>query len=291
MAKARQFTQLFWHRMMSPFTLSPIFQITTMMQMVEWWVPSKATSYYFGERKATELFISIPQNRYWFSPAMIRNMWTEYLMHIFDCNLMNCRKATWRALCSKANEMKSKPMDSRQPVCSIMSLTTYRLKGLFSSTAHGTRAKAFTKIHESTNYDRSCCSIGWRNFGATRGIVRVGSWRQSKVNRNQPAENFNIWNVYLIRVSAIHQFLMEVHINAWGLDRSYRQSLQALEIDSRFIDEGLIVESKMDSGDGPTEPYNGQYDNLLFFYSHIHQLIHKYYDRIDSKTARRPLQW
>lgn len=84
---------------------------------------------------------------------------------------------------------------------------------------------------------------------------------------------------------------MEVHINAWGLNRSYCRALQALEIQSQFIDEGLIVDKDgLDPSDGMTDPYNGQYDNLLFFYTHIYQLIHKHYDRIDAKKERRPIQ-
>lgn len=85
---------------------------------------------------------------------------------------------------------------------------------------------------------------------------------------------------------------MEVHINAWGLNRSYCRAMQSLEIELKFIGEGLIVDrNELDLVDRQTEPYNGQYDNLLFFYSHIYQLINKYYDRIESKTARRPIKW
>lgn len=95
---------------------------------------------------------------------------------------------------------------------------------------------------------------------------------------------------FFIFAPAIHQFLMEVHINAWGLNRSYCRALQSLEIQSQFIDEGLIVdENELESFDGHTKPYYGQYDNLLFFYTHIYQLIHKHYDRNDSKKARRPI--
>lgn len=84
---------------------------------------------------------------------------------------------------------------------------------------------------------------------------------------------------------------MELHINAWGLNRSYCRALQSLEIESQFIGKDSIVDRhELDIADGPTEPYNGQYDNLLFFYSHIYQLIHKHYDRSDAKKARRPIQ-
>lgn len=96
---------------------------------------------------------------------------------------------------------------------------------------------------------------------------------------------------YLDSFAAIHQFLLEVHINAWGLSRSYCRALQSLEIQLKFVDESLIVDTtESDVTDGCIEPYNGQYDDLMFFYSHIYQLINKYYDRNDSKTARRPIK-
>lgn len=95
--------------------------------------------------------------------------------------------------------------------------------------------------------------------------------------------------------TAIHQFLLEVHINAWGLDKSY-MALGPLEVQTDFIRNELIVETPQPdhSENGITSstictPYNGQYDNLFFFFSHMYQLIHTYYDHNTLKAYRRPI--
>lgn len=103
--------------------------------------------------------------------------------------------------------------------------------------------------------------------------------------------------VLIIFCAAIHQFLLEVHINAWGLDRSYR-GLEPLEIEMNFIREDMIVDG-MANDQNNTEhsnetsnllaPYNGQYDNLFFFFSHMYHLIHSYYDHNVLLAYRRPI--
>lgn len=103
--------------------------------------------------------------------------------------------------------------------------------------------------------------------------------------------------------AAIHQFLLEVHINAWGLDRSYRMALESLEIKTDFIRDELFIDInqqngiKHDDGDGDDDggtskmytPYNGQYDNLFFFFTHMYQLIHYQYDRNKLLAYKRPI--
>lgn len=95
---------------------------------------------------------------------------------------------------------------------------------------------------------------------------------------------------YLSTVEAIHQFLLEVHFHAWGLDPLYR-GLDKLEIDSSLIessliDPGTVPEHVTDNG---LRPYNGQYDNLLFFFTHMYGLIHTYYDHNKLKAYKRPI--
>ena len=97
---------------------------------------------------------------------------------------------------------------------------------------------------------------------------------------------------------AIHQFLLEVHINAWGLDRSY-QALAPLEIQTDFIRDEMIVETNQKSDSIETnddslthyimKPYNGQYDNLFFFFTHMYHLIHNFYDHNMLMAYKRPV--
>ncbi|KAK4880792.1 hypothetical protein RN001_008938 [Aquatica leii] len=72
---------------------------------------------------------------------------------------------------------------------------------------------------------------------------------------------------YLSTVEAIHQFLVEIHLNMWGLSSDYK-GLKNCFGDKVFDDLVLVNENA----------YNGQYDNLLFFFKHMYKLIHTYYD-------------
>lgn len=77
---------------------------------------------------------------------------------------------------------------------------------------------------------------------------------------------------YLSTIEAIHQFLLEVHISAWGISRNYFENcLEDLQLDSSFIPASKIIDREPDS---LCKPYNGQYDNLLYFFSFLYSLIH-----------------
>ncbi|EDV53225.1 DTW domain-containing protein 1 [Drosophila erecta] len=94
---------------------------------------------------------------------------------------------------------------------------------------------------------------------------------------------------YLATIEAIHQFLLEVHINAWGLNTQYR-GLDNLEITEGFHQLAAPLRTQSAIADvGREAPYNGQYDNLLFFFAHMYDLIHKYYDHNDLIAYRRPI--
>lgn len=95
---------------------------------------------------------------------------------------------------------------------------------------------------------------------------------------------------YLSTIEAIHQFLLEVHINAWGLDRTYL-ALSDLEISTNFITDDMISDGNDDETDESVieKPYNGQYDNLLFFFTYMYGLIHSYYDHNKLKSYKRPV--
>ncbi|KAF5298463.1 hypothetical protein FQR65_LT01242 [Abscondita terminalis] len=72
---------------------------------------------------------------------------------------------------------------------------------------------------------------------------------------------------YLSTVEAIHQFLVEFHLNMWGLNSEYKG------LKNCFAEKTLhhlVIRNE--------NAYNGQYDNLLFFFKHMYKLIHTYYD-------------
>lgn len=82
---------------------------------------------------------------------------------------------------------------------------------------------------------------------------------------------------YLSTIEAIHQFLIEFHISAWGISQQYNNDcLNDLQLDASFIPLYKIVsEEEVDHDADPLcKPYNGQYDNILFFFSFLHGLIH-----------------
>lgn len=80
-------------------------------------------------------------------------------------------------------------------------------------------------------------------------------------------------------------------MNAWGLSASY-QGLDALEVEMDFLKHKVVEECETDNGDNgdlSARPYDGQYDNLLFFFTHMYNLIHTYYDHNDLRAYRRPI--
>lgn len=81
---------------------------------------------------------------------------------------------------------------------------------------------------------------------------------------------------FLSTIEAIHQFLLEFHVNAWGMSKTYYDNCLK---DFQLLNTDWIPENKIISTDDTEQkelntPYNGQYDNLLFFFSFIHSLIH-----------------
>lgn len=93
---------------------------------------------------------------------------------------------------------------------------------------------------------------------------------------------------YLATVEAIHQFLLEVHVNAWGLNKHY-SGLENLELCEKFYENVKIISDADKDNMDSTGSYNGQYDNLLYFFSHMYDLIHLYYDHNQLKSYKRPI--
>ncbi|XP_018329283.1 DTW domain-containing protein 1 [Agrilus planipennis] len=77
---------------------------------------------------------------------------------------------------------------------------------------------------------------------------------------------------YLATIEAVHQFLVEIHLNMWGVNQEYEGLKSCFQ--SKVLENSTnIFKDKRDK-----LAYNGQYDDLLFFFKYMYQLIHKYYE-------------
>nr|XP_023014124.1 DTW domain-containing protein 1 [Leptinotarsa decemlineata] len=86
---------------------------------------------------------------------------------------------------------------------------------------------------------------------------------------------------YLSTIEAIHQFLIEVHLHCWGLNPNYSGIKNCVTEKCLSHFEGLYSSE--------SQAYNGQYDNLLYFFHHMYDLIHKYYQHKDLYAYKRRL--
>lgn len=84
---------------------------------------------------------------------------------------------------------------------------------------------------------------------------------------------------YLATIEAIHQFLIEVHLHKWGLDKDYKGIYNCFSENTFTNLENLYNLNE--------NAYRGQYDNLLFFFKHMYGLIHTYYDHKDLYAYKR----
>lgn len=86
---------------------------------------------------------------------------------------------------------------------------------------------------------------------------------------------------YLATVEAIHQFVIEIHLHTWGLNPDYKG------INNCFTEKCLNQFQCLYSTD--ERAYNGQYDSLLYFFQHMYDLIHKYYNHEELYAYKRRL--
>ncbi|XP_018575427.1 DTW domain-containing protein 1 isoform X2 [Anoplophora glabripennis] len=86
---------------------------------------------------------------------------------------------------------------------------------------------------------------------------------------------------YLATIEAIHQFLIEIHLHCWGLNPNYKG------IRNCFSEKCLSQFQRLYSTD--EKAYNGQYDNLLYFFQHMYDLIHEYYNHEELYAYKRRL--
>ncbi|XP_063374025.1 tRNA-uridine aminocarboxypropyltransferase 1 [Cydia amplana] len=84
---------------------------------------------------------------------------------------------------------------------------------------------------------------------------------------------------YLSTIEALHQLVLELHVCAWGCSEHYKNNL-TLE---------FPVHS---SSENHTQciPYDGQYDNLLFFFKYMYEKLHTLYKHEDLLAYKRPMK-
>lgn len=93
---------------------------------------------------------------------------------------------------------------------------------------------------------------------------------------------------FLATIEAIHQFLFEFHVYAWGIEKCYfEKSLQDLKlISTDWIPKDKIIETPESDKNKPLLPYNGQYDNLLYYFSFVYSLVHSKVKKINDEDTK-----
>ncbi|XP_052889115.1 tRNA-uridine aminocarboxypropyltransferase 1 [Anopheles moucheti] len=203
------------------------------------------------------------------------------------------------------------PTPTALTVASLFSGETYQMKenyGLPKGYHMGTllrfRLNDIVDTHHQGNGSSSIkCNTG--NFPVKRAVFIDSTWSQCRgiykderlsclrtvVIQNRISQfwrhqrNSPRW--FLATVEAIHQFVLEVHIAAWGLDSRYH-GLDHIHLKMDQIPKDRIFHPSERRPD-EVQPYNGQYDNILFFFRHMYNLIHKHYDHEKLKAYKRPL--
>lgn len=84
---------------------------------------------------------------------------------------------------------------------------------------------------------------------------------------------------YLSTIEAIHQFVLEIHLNMWGVDPYY---------EGPYCDSFREIKRRNSKSD--IRPYCGQYDNLLFFFTHMYKKIHSIYKHDQLLAYKRRLR-
>ncbi|XP_057668385.1 tRNA-uridine aminocarboxypropyltransferase 1 [Diorhabda carinulata] len=140
------------------------------------------------------------------------------------------------------------------------------------------------------------------NFGhlpITRAIFIDSTWNQSKsIYKDERIKSIpcvviqnrisQFWRHqkgsprwYLATVEAIHQFLIEIHLHMWGLNRNYAGIYNCFT--EKCLDQFKLLYNDKENA------YNGQYDNLLYFFQHMYKLIHSYYSHEELYAYQRRL--
>ncbi|CAG4963069.1 unnamed protein product [Parnassius apollo] len=83
---------------------------------------------------------------------------------------------------------------------------------------------------------------------------------------------------YLSTIEALHQLLLELHICAWGRSENYKAPL-TLHYPIHTANNNHVS----------CIPYDGQYDNLLYFFKFMYEKLHKLYSHEHMLAYKRPM--
>lgn len=89
---------------------------------------------------------------------------------------------------------------------------------------------------------------------------------------------------YLATIEAIHQFLVELHTHALGMAEDYGNSDKTTENDENLSSNYTVI-----TDEDIMQKYNGQYDNLLYFFKYMYDKIHSMYNPNNLMAYKRPL--
>ncbi|XP_049300998.1 tRNA-uridine aminocarboxypropyltransferase 1 [Anopheles funestus] len=203
------------------------------------------------------------------------------------------------------------PTPTALTVASLFSGETYQMKenyGLPKGYHMGTLLRFRLNDIVDTHHQANCSSAiecSTSSFPVKRAVFIDSTWSQCRgiykderlsclrtvVIQNRISQfwrhqrNSPRW--FLATVEAIHQFVLEVHVAAWGLDSRYH-GLDHIHLKMDQIPKDRIFHPS-EVNPNEVQPYNGQYDNILFFFRHMYNLIHKHYDHEQLKAYKRPL--
>ncbi|KAL6263780.1 hypothetical protein P5V15_003863 [Pogonomyrmex californicus] len=90
---------------------------------------------------------------------------------------------------------------------------------------------------------------------------------------------------FLATIEAIHQFLVELHTCALGAVEGYADLDGSLNGEQNFVNNS----EEMEVCSEIMQKYNGQYDNLLYFFKYMYDKIHSIYDHDKLQAYKRPL--
>ncbi|XP_039295852.1 tRNA-uridine aminocarboxypropyltransferase 1 [Nilaparvata lugens] len=104
---------------------------------------------------------------------------------------------------------------------------------------------------------------------------------------------------FLSTIEAVHQFLIELHKAGLTVDKTTsivtEKSTDNNRLQVSSNEMGAGSEELIDENDTENEiadeiiEYNGEYDNLLFFFRFMHHKIHTLYEHDDLLSYKRPL--
>ncbi|CAH4033644.1 unnamed protein product [Pieris brassicae] len=148
---------------------------------------------------------------------------------------------------------------------------------LYPGTDACTVPELFTGKHEKQSYSDHLLAELPHGYNVGTLMKKIFNNNQNRVShfwRHQKGSPR--W--YLSTIEALHQFLLELHICAWGCDKNYV---------SELTQEYSVHK---DENHSQCKPYNGQYDELLYFFKFMYEKLHRLYDHENLLAYKRPME-